>query len=114
MLATRRGSAAQRGYDRLWERVALLRRQMDCYLCQECHKRGVLTPSSIVDHIIPIDVRPDWRLEIGNTQVLCVGCHAVKTAEDKRRYGLRGTMNERRQAVLQLVRPPREGEGFRR
>src|SRR5262245_51217934 len=110
MLAVRRGSAAQRGYDTQWERVAVQRRQMDCYLCQACLKRGMLTPSSIVDHIIPIDVRPDWRLEIGNTQVLCRTCHAVKTDEDKRKYGLRGTMTSERGAAMRLERTPRDDD----
>ena len=82
-----RGSATQRGYDKHWERVALERRRLDCYLCQACIKNNRVTMANLVDHIVPIHVRPDWRLEIGNTQVLCNACHTTKTNEDIRMYG---------------------------
>src|SRR5688572_9230932 len=78
----RRGSSTERGYDSDWERVAEQRRQLDAYVCQRCLLEGLVRASSIVDHIIPIHVRPDWRLELGNTQVLCFDCHTVKTSED--------------------------------
>src|SRR5688572_26493154 len=67
--AASRGPAAVRDYDRYWDRVTSVCRTLDCYLCQECLKLDRHTVSSIVDHIVPIDVRSEWRLEIGNTQV---------------------------------------------
>ena len=108
-----RGSAARRGYDRQWEHVAEERRRLDCHLCQECLKQQRVTMSSTVDHIIPIYVRPDWRLEIENTQVLCNRCHAVKTKEDIRRYGGRTQRSLtrahiiNRENAMRLTVPPR-------
>jgi 5-methylcytosine-specific restriction endonuclease McrA len=68
-------------------RVARLRRQADSWLCQPCLNDGRITASNEVDHIIPIHVRPEWRLEIGNTQVICRCCHRRKTLDDAARYG---------------------------
>ncbi len=82
-----RGTPAQRGYDRDWMRVARERREADSWLCQPCLGEGRITASNEVDHIIPIHVRPDWRLEIGNTQVICRCCHRRKTLDDALRYG---------------------------
>jgi 5-methylcytosine-specific restriction endonuclease McrA len=112
----RRGTPAQRGYDATWAAVANVRRQRDAYLCQECLKHNRLTPSKTVDHIIPVHVRPDWRLVLANTQVICAPCHHHKTTEDTRRYGsstqrqLTLAQQEQRRQAQQLTTAPREDE----
>jgi len=112
----RRGTTKERGYDRDWERVAEQRRKLDCGLCQRCLHRELVVPSQIVDHIIPIHVRPDWRLEIGNTQVLCFDCHTTKTSEDTRRFGGRAQrmltteQTRNRCEAQQLMHAPRDNE----
>jgi len=111
----RRGNSAERGYDVRWSRLAEHRRQLDCFLCQPCLAEQRLTSSRTVDHIIPLHVRPDWRLEIGNTQVICTICHQRKTASDTRRYGsstaqrLNNTQQQARHAARIMLEPPRAG-----
>lgn len=89
----RRGSTTERGYDGAWERIAEQRRQLDCFICQMCLLENLVRAAKLVDHIVPIHVRPDWRLEIGNTQVLCYDCHTRKTSDDMQRYGGRANKN---------------------
>lgn len=74
-----RGTAAQRGYDKRWQRAsgAYLARNP---LCVECRRAGKLEPATVVDHIIPH--RGDKRLfwDMGNWQSLCKLHHDRKTA----------------------------------
>ena len=73
-----RGGAPERGYDGRWRkaRAAFLRRNP---LCVECMRKGVLTPATVVDHIIPHrgDKELFWNEE--NWQPLCKSCHDRKT-----------------------------------
>ena len=81
-----RQAAHLRGYDHRWAKVAAMARVRDCYLCQPCMRAGFTTPAKTVDHIIPVRVRPDLRLAIENTQVICSPCHTRKTNEDNLKY----------------------------
>ncbi|MFJ5625435.1 HNH endonuclease [Peribacillus loiseleuriae] len=56
-------------------------------LCQHCLKDKRLIYADMVDHIIPIKIAWHLRVFLKNLQCLCNGCHAIKTAEDKRKYG---------------------------
>lgn len=92
-----RGNASERGYDETWKRVAAQRREMDENLCQHCLKEGGLaqameslarsTHAQPVDHIVPLHVRPDWRLELSNLQTLCVSHNKKKSDIDTQMYG---------------------------
>ena len=75
-----RATAAERGYDADWAR---LRRW---YIQQHpiCEWRGCTQAAAIVDHVLPVDARPDLRLDATNLQSLCRSHHGVKTARDLR------------------------------
>ena len=108
-----RGTPKQRGYDAAWNRVAKRRREADHWLCQPCLGVGRITASNEVDHIIPIHVRPEWRLEFDNTQVICRSCHRRKTNEDSMQYGssesrvINHDQRCARHEALRMVVPPR-------
>jgi len=70
-----------------WERIRLAVLSRDNFLCQECLKNKRITRAVIADHIVPLLVAWDKRLDMSNLQSLCQSCHNRKTAEDKRRYG---------------------------
>ena len=112
-IALHRATPSERGYDAAWNRVAKRRREADHWLCQPSEREGRVTPSNEVDHIIPIHVRPDWRLEFDNTQVICRVCHRHKTLNDAKRYGSSEsrvvTQDQRcaREEVLRMELPPR-------
>ena len=74
-------SARQRGYDKHWERL----RKWWAASNPVCNCCG--QPMDEVDHIIPIHVRPDLRLDADNLQSLCKSCHRRKTDADTKRYG---------------------------
>lgn len=51
-------------------------------LCAECLKKGLLVPSKVVDHIIPVAICEDfWDQD--NWQSLCSKCNADKGNRDK-------------------------------
>lgn len=81
-----RRAAGERGYDWDWAKLAM-RHKREYPLCQACLELGFVVPAEITDHIVPVHVRPDLRMDWGNLQSLCRGCHKKKTDEDVRKYG---------------------------
>ncbi len=78
-----RGSAASRGYDHRWSKLR------DAYLranpaCVTCTAAGDPRPATEVDHIVPIPVAPERRLDVPNLQSLCHPHHVEKTHRDRR------------------------------
>jgi 5-methylcytosine-specific restriction protein A len=82
-----RGSASSRGYDAAWKRIRLQALKRDYHLCQTCLRATPprFNPAVDVDHVIPIRVAPDRRLDLSNLQSICRECHAKKTAFEKTR-----------------------------
>lgn len=70
---------------KLLRQQALIR---DKGLCLDCLEQKEITMATEVDHIIPIKVRWDLRLKLSNLRSRCDRHHRIKTAEDKRRYGI--------------------------
>ncbi|KQX69241.1 HNH endonuclease [Paenibacillus sp. Root444D2] len=71
-----------------WKALRTIVRARFRGLCSACLKVKRIRAGYICDHIIPIKVRWELRLEESNLQYLCIECHNTKTAEDKRRYGI--------------------------
>lgn len=69
-----RGSRHDRGYDSVWERRSSRYRAANP-VCVECERNGIIHPVDVVDHKIPIEYRPDLRLDPKNWWSLCHFCH---------------------------------------
>ena len=70
-----------------WLKVRQQRLIKDKGLCQDCLEKKKISMATEVDHIIPVKVRWDLRLNLDNLRSLCHRCHMKKTAEDKKKYG---------------------------
>lgn len=51
-------------------------------LCEQCEREQRVTPSRMVDHIVPLE-DGGAKTSDENAQALCWPCHGVKTASDK-------------------------------
>ena len=71
-----------------WRRFRESRISMAGGLCEECQRRGIVTPADDVHHIIELTPQnvndPAISLSVENTLVLCEKCHAEK--HKKRRW----------------------------
>ena len=74
-----KGSAASRGYDWAWQKLAVTHKRKHP-LCVECLMQGVNTAAGDVDHITPFQgVNDPLRLDPNNLQSLCRLHHNQKT-----------------------------------
>lgn len=106
----RRGSTTERGYDPDHRRLRILAFQRDNWKCIDCGWQPQIVidfeqyelgePDQAVvldelrkafnrgerhlhgDHIIPIEVRPDLRLDLDNYATRCNLCHSAKTMRE--------------------------------
>ena len=76
-----RGNAAERGYDGKWRtsRDRYLRRNP---LCVQCLKEGIITPATVVDHVVPHRGNRTLFWDEHNWQALCKSCHDKKTGHE--------------------------------
>ena len=77
-MADNRPSAAMRGYDRQWRklRAHLLRHPV------KCSERRCFEQATELDHVVPIRIAPERRLDTSNLRPLCKSCHSKKTRAD--------------------------------
>lgn len=66
-----------------WARLSRAFR-MEHPLCEECKRKGILRPSTCVDHIIPWPICADRFYDRSNLQALCEHCNIEKGNRDKR------------------------------
>jgi 5-methylcytosine-specific restriction protein A len=94
----RRGTATQRGYDKVhWgpARDAFLREYPLCGMrphnqppvMSQCHEQGRVTPATQVDHVVPHKGDPAKFWDRANLQSLCSKCHSAKTAREDGGFG---------------------------
>ncbi len=48
-------------------------------LCRDCAAKGIVTPATVPDHIIPLE--HDGPDDDSNIRCLCEPCHLIRTAE---------------------------------
>jgi 5-methylcytosine-specific restriction endonuclease McrA len=71
-----RGSARARGYDRAWDRASLAYRKQHP-LCLGCEAVDDVTPTALVDHIVPFRGDHDLKMDPHNWQPSCTWHHSV-------------------------------------
>lgn len=74
-------------HSREWKTLRDVAYHRDGMLCLDCLNWEIIASADIVDHIVPIKVDWNLRLELRNLRSLCYKCHNKKTWEDKKLYG---------------------------
>ena len=70
-----RSNAASRGYDSSWTRLSRQFRAANP-LCERCAAEGTTTVADLVHHKVPVEERPDLRLDWNNLESICRTHHA--------------------------------------
>jgi 5-methylcytosine-specific restriction enzyme A len=97
----RRGSTAQRGYDRAWQELRKVQLARQPY-CAECGATDDLT----VDHVLPL--ARAGRSELSNLQTLCRRCNGSKSGRHGRVFA-KGTNDPRPRFSRSTLRNAEEG-----
>lgn len=64
-----------------WRRMRAWVLARDCYECQACKRRGLVTKATDVHHIQHLSQRPDLALDPDNLIALCKSCHNAEHPE---------------------------------
>lgn len=83
-----RGRGGRGRGGRAWRRLRDAVAERDRYLCQECRRKGRVTPFQSVDHIVP--EAEGGRSVPSNLEALCGPCHSAKTQAESLRARQRG------------------------
>ena len=92
----RRESPSKRGYDAAWQRLRAAKLAADPLCeCDDCKRHGWLVPADVVDHIQPIEERPDLRLDWSNLRSMAKAHHDRRTARQvaaghRANFGVKG------------------------
>ncbi|GHA11352.1 hypothetical protein GCM10007989_02070 [Devosia pacifica] len=78
-----RGNSSERGYDWQWRKLRD-RHLAGSPLCVECLASEIVEVAVDVDHITPIRLAPERRLDPTNLQSLCRRHHNEKTRAESR------------------------------
>lgn len=65
------------GKSKRWPALRLQALRRDGWTCVQCGD-----PGREVDHVLPVRTHPELGFELSNLQVLCGGCHSLKTVVD--------------------------------
>lgn len=77
-----RDRTSNQWYGHRWRRMRTVFLQANP-LCAYCERKGLVTASSVVDHVVPHRFDPDLFWDESNWQALCKPCHdTVKAAEE--------------------------------
>lgn len=58
-----------------WKLLRVEALERDHYLCQECKKKGIVTPAAAVHHVQPLRVDRERALQLSNLEAVCAACH---------------------------------------
>lgn len=58
-----------------WKALRQEALERDFHLCQECKKRGIITPANTVHHIKPLRIDDARALQLSNLETVCGACH---------------------------------------
>lgn len=89
---SKRSHSAHRGYDSTWEKLRLLKLREDPLCeCDKCKASGRVVAAEVVDHILPVSLRPDLRLVWENLRSMSKRCHDSHTINAQGANAMRRT-----------------------
>ena len=77
-------------YGHSWRQIRA-RRLQHFPLCAFCAKRGIITPATVVDHVIPHRGDEALFYDTSNLQSLCKPCHDGAKQQQEKSGTLRGS-----------------------